>query len=300
MSYFEKTELLESMESLVMRLQHNFDEKTFNKLYHKVYKMMFGYLYSWKTFTTEQIEEILQQYYINGFQTSISNYKPQKALFSSYVANMVRKRAYTMCNKINKIKKNMNDLSVWGNKLSTWYNKKKETIMYNNVNTQLEEDFKYFNKEIGMYNNFNTECDVIFKDYIKTVINNIRKLIKPEYRSRLYYGIIMDLDQRQKFHIFLSRIYSTNEKCEETWAYRAEKQLKSLSEIRSSVSIIPELRKYILIRDKDINDIVLRIRNSKDQVNFSDIVEQDINKLKEFVNKLLRTKNIEKFIQIGE
>jgi hypothetical protein len=294
MSYLQKTKKdgKVNLEKLVFRLQKGYDEKTFNLLVQALNRILYAYLNGWDLFDRNDIKDIIQSYFCIGLSKSIYSYRPGFIPFKYYVSRIVKLRAITEYHNQEKTftYERNDDLNCdYGiAKIHVHMRKYGEDrwVKYDQdyINHTAKKSQEYFE----------------FLDEIKRVLNCIPKIENDDYRRVLYFYLIFSFKRNYYLENLVGVLYFRDVKAVQTHYYRAKKELSKITGRNIETQIIKEIRKYIYLKNKNIQELIFIVEQCKDMYNFTDITIEDKLELTRFMNNLVEKNNIDKIFQIGE
>jgi DNA-directed RNA polymerase specialized sigma24 family protein len=294
MSCLGKVTKIEPLEPMVFELQKHYSEKIFNKLCNNIYRIMFAYLKSWNYFCNEEIEDIIQNYYLHGFEKSIKTFDGSSS-FVTYVINIVRLRA----------------LDLYSQKKKRFYYEffRVESFDYthNTFDEQLIRiDYHIPQEKCGAiaFNYKSTLTKIYLKEDINKVLNAIVRIENKDYRRILLSFIIFDFRKNKDLLQFIRLLYYQSIKALDTHFIRAKENLSNLLKAYIDTSTLLEIRKFVVLKNCEIYEIVNRIVNCKDHKKLTDQQKEDIKEdkkeIKIFLEKIINIKDIVNLFQIGD
>jgi DNA-directed RNA polymerase specialized sigma24 family protein len=290
MSCLGKVTKIEPLEPMVFELQEHYSEKTFNKLCNSIYRIMFAYLRSWYYFCDEEIEDIIQAYYLSGFEKSIKTFDGSSS-FVTYAINIVRLRA----------------LSLYFQKKKLFYYEffrvESFDYAYNTVDEKLIGiDYHMPQEKCGAiaFNYKRALTKIYLKEDINDVLNAITKIKNKDYRRILLSFIIFDFRKNKDLLQFIRLLYHQSVKALDTHFIRAKENLSNLLKAYIDTSTLLEIRKFVVLKNCEIGEIANKIINCEDKNKFIGITGLERILIKEFLNKIINIKDIVNLFQIGD
>jgi len=282
------------VEPLVLKLQHKYNESIYTELFSILFWYLFIMLRRITRLSYVDIEDILQDYFINDFDTAIRNYNHKDSGFKYYIQNIVKKRIITYMTKKNKEQ----DIYSLDQEVNLMYIDPKmypffRRINYHETTTYDGKSGKFYGSEI--------EKKFLHKRLIEDILNKITKLHRFKYRIVMYFYILVDLEQESHLMNLIHTLFDWKKPTIKTHIYRARIELSEMTGIHFlKRTMLIEFMKYIKLENDDINSIIAKIKKFRDFKTFEELEIEDATILKDFIVELSYKKNITKYIKVGD